>query len=239
MMEQSESIAKLAGALAQAQAQMSNATLNKTNPHFKSRYADLAAIRDAVIPPLSKNGIAVLQAVGAMDDGTPCLYTTLAHNSGEYVRSTYRLPATVRNQQEFGSALTYARRYSLAALCGISAEEDDDGNAEADGAQERPADNGQAPTNAGQGNNNNQPQSPQGRTYQLVDASGEVVHEFKGQGAADQVLANLEEYADSEPSIVHANRALLERAAGSKQKAFAERAQAILDKVDQPAEAAK
>ena len=118
---------KLAGALAKAQAEMHNAPLNKVNPHFKSKYADLAAIRDAVIPALAKNGLAVVQLPAITEHGF-VLITRLMHESGEVVEATYPLPAN-GTPQATGSALTYAKRYSLASLCGIAAEEDDDANA--------------------------------------------------------------------------------------------------------------
>lgn len=125
-MRSSETLNEFAGALAKAQGEMENATLNKINPHFKSKYADLAAIRDAIVPSLAKNGIAVLQAIDS-DEGGPFLSTRLVHSSGQWVESIYPLPANAK-PQEFGSALTYGKRYSLASLCGISADEDDDAN---------------------------------------------------------------------------------------------------------------
>lgn len=125
-MRSSEQLDQLATGLANAQGKMSNATLNKINPHFRSKYADLAAIRDAVTMPLASEGIAVVQLVGSDEHGA-FLTTRLMHKSGQWVESVHPLPATAK-PQEFGSALTYARRYSLAAICGISAEEDDDAN---------------------------------------------------------------------------------------------------------------
>lgn len=126
-MRSSENIDAIAGALAKAQGIMANAVINKTNPHFKSKYADLAAIREAVSSPLAQNGIAVVQVIDSDESGS-FLVTRLVHSSGQWVESLHPLPATAK-PQEFGSALTYARRYSLAAICGISAEEDDDANA--------------------------------------------------------------------------------------------------------------
>ena len=123
----------LVTALAAAQSEMKNAALNKTNPHFKSKYADLAAIRDAVVPVLAKHGLAITQTTG-MYDGGFFLHTTLRHESGEIIESAYPLPLDVSKPQAMGSALTYARRYSLASICGISAEEDDDANAAQDAA---------------------------------------------------------------------------------------------------------
>ena len=126
-MRSSENINEIGAALAKAQGIMANAVINKTNPHFKSKYADLAAIREAVSAPLAQNGIAVLQVIDTDEHGS-FLVTRLVHSSGQWVESIHPLPQTAK-PQEFGSALTYARRYSLAAICGISAEEDDDANA--------------------------------------------------------------------------------------------------------------
>lgn len=128
---QSEHIDKLTEALAKAQATMENATLNKVNPHFKSKYADLAAIFDAVRKPLAAQGLIVTQTTELREGGF-VLVTTLAHSSGQFIKSEYPLPAAGK-PQEVGSALTYARRYSLSAIAGIAADEDDDANAAQDG----------------------------------------------------------------------------------------------------------
>lgn len=119
---------ELAVALAKAQSEMKNATLNKTNPHFRSKYADLAGIRDAVTPALAKNGIAVTQCIEIYGEMT-VVATKLMHSSGEMIESRFPIMADVSKPQAIGSAITYARRYSLSAICGISADEDDDGNA--------------------------------------------------------------------------------------------------------------
>jgi len=121
-MRTSETIGDLANALAKAQGQMKNATLNKTNPHFKSKYADLAAIRDAVVPILSANGIAVVQGLDGLT-----VWTRLMHGTNQWIESSMTIPNG--QMQELGSAITYARRYTLSAICGIAADEDDDGNA--------------------------------------------------------------------------------------------------------------
>ena len=121
-MKTSEQIDELAAALAAAQGMMDNAVMNRINPHFKSRYADLAAIFTAARKPLSANGLAIVQTIG---DGV--LHTRLLHTSGQWIASEHPLPMSGR-PQEIGSALTYARRYSLSALIGIAADEDDDAN---------------------------------------------------------------------------------------------------------------
>jgi hypothetical protein len=119
-MKTSEQINELAAALAKAQGMMENAIMNRINPHFKTKYADLAAIRDVSREPFSANGLAIVQTIG---DGV--LHTRLLHTSGQWIASEHPLPMSGR-PQEIGSALTYARRYSLSALIGIAADEDDD-----------------------------------------------------------------------------------------------------------------
>jgi hypothetical protein len=124
-MEMSNNLAK---ALAAAQSEMKNAPLNRTNPHFKSKYADLAAIRDATVPVLAKHGLSIVQYT-KMCDGTLMLHTRLLHESGEFLEGEYPLPAAYDKPQVMGSAYTYAKRYSWSAMLGVSAEDDDDGNA--------------------------------------------------------------------------------------------------------------
>lgn len=123
-MPQSESINELATALAKAQAQMKVAPFNKVNPHFRNKYADLTAVIDAVRKPLNDNGIAFTQMT-ENHAGAICLVTRLLHSSGQWMAGEYPLPTNVSPQQ-LGSALTYAKRYSLAAMAGISSDEDDD-----------------------------------------------------------------------------------------------------------------
>ncbi len=125
-MNKSESIAALSMALAKAQGELENANKNANNPHFKSRYADLAELLNTVRPVLSKHGLAVIQ-MPSFDSGVASVETLLTHSSGEYVSSTCSAPVTKQDAQGVGSAITYLRRYSLAAFCGI-AQEDDDAN---------------------------------------------------------------------------------------------------------------
>lgn len=121
---ESEQTAELATALAKAQAVMGPAIINKMNPHFKNKYADLAAVLDAIRKPLADNGLSVTQTTEIRDGGF-VLVTRLRHTSGQWVSSDYPLPVGAK-PQELGSALTYARRYSLSALACIAADEDDD-----------------------------------------------------------------------------------------------------------------
>lgn len=128
MIAQSESIASLAAALAKAQAVMSGATKDSTNPHFRNKYADLGAVWDAARAPLSENGLSVVQFPGEVVDGRMTLTTQLIHSSGEWMRDTMAIPLPKADPQGAGSAITYARRYALAAVVGVCPE-DDDGNA--------------------------------------------------------------------------------------------------------------
>jgi hypothetical protein len=125
-MSQSEQIDQLATALAKAQGSMQNAVMNRTNPHFRSKYADLSSVLDAIRSPLATCGLAVVQTMQAGERGM-VLKTTLMHASGQFITTEYPLPAT-QKPHEMGSALTYARRYSLAALICNASDEDDDGN---------------------------------------------------------------------------------------------------------------
>ncbi len=121
---QSENTADLSAALAKAQAGMQAAKFDKTNPHFKNKYASLAAVIDAIRKPLADNGLSYTQATEIREGGF-VLVTTLRHASGQWIGSEYPLPMGAK-PQEIGSALTYARRYSLSAIACIAADEDDD-----------------------------------------------------------------------------------------------------------------
>ena len=119
---------KIATAFVKAQKAFGPALKSSSNPHFRSRYADLSACVEAVIDALNENGIALMQQTAESENGV-IVETVLIHESGETLSSgKLHVPATKHDAQGYGSALTYARRYSLMAACGI-APEDDDGNA--------------------------------------------------------------------------------------------------------------
>lgn len=120
----SDQIAKLATALAKAQAKMANAEKDAENPFFKSSYATLASVWDSCRGPLTANGLSVIQTTEEADRGTK-LVTILAHESGEWIRSEMYLRPKDNTPQAIGSALTYARRYELAAIVGVSVADDD------------------------------------------------------------------------------------------------------------------
>lgn len=119
---------KIAPAFIKAKKEFGPALKDRTNPAFKSKYADLGACLDAVDDALLANGIALMQET-FMDETGVTVETVFIHESGETMRGgKLHVPASRQDPQGYGSALTYARRYSLQAACGI-APEDDDGNA--------------------------------------------------------------------------------------------------------------
>lgn len=119
-----ENIAK---AFVQAQKDFAPALTDSTNPHFRNRYVSLQGSIEAVIGSLHKNGIALIQKTHDCDTGVR-VETILIHTSGEHMSGgIIHVPADKQTPQGYGSALTYARRYSLMSACGI-APEDDDGN---------------------------------------------------------------------------------------------------------------
>lgn len=124
----SESVNELAAALAKAQGQMEAAIKDASNPHFKSRYATLAAVWIAIRKALSENQLAVVQCERESSKDEVILDTILLHSSGQWISGTGSYPVSRQDAQGRGSALTYARRYSLMAMVGI-APDDDDGNA--------------------------------------------------------------------------------------------------------------
>lgn len=125
-MNKSESIKELATALAQAQLEVENASKNAVNPHFRNSYADLAEVLNTVRPVFAKNQLAITQWP-MYADGVAAVETVLAHSSGEFISNVASCRVTKDDAQGVGSAITYLRRYSLAAVAGV-AQEDDDGN---------------------------------------------------------------------------------------------------------------
>lgn len=120
--------AKLSAALVKALAEIEGVTKDKVNPAFRSKYADLASALDTVRPVFARFDLAVTQETEPSEDGV-IVATVVLHSSGEERRfGKLYLPAVKRDAQGFGSALTYAKRYSLLTALGIPTE-DDDGNA--------------------------------------------------------------------------------------------------------------
>jgi hypothetical protein len=124
-MIKSDSITNLAGALVKAQSEMGNASKGAANPFFKSKYADLNAIREACLPVLSKHGLSVLQPT-VFIEGRKFVETLVMHESGEFIGGhTEILAVKELDAQAQGSGVSYARRYGLQSLLCIGAEDDD------------------------------------------------------------------------------------------------------------------
>lgn len=132
---QSENIGKLAEALCKAQGTMVEAKEDSKNPFFKSNYADLTSTWRACKDSLTANGLSISQVTGFVD-GQIFLVTTLLHSSGEWMKGFYPLYLSKQDPQAMGSAVTYARRYTLAAIVGVCKEGEDD---DAEKAQDRKA----------------------------------------------------------------------------------------------------
>lgn len=140
----SSSLGALAKALAAAQTKLRDAKKDATNPHFKNRYATLSSVRDAISAILPEHGIAYVQTFEPHGDAGVCVVTTLLHESGEWISSRLYLPVSKKDAQGFGSAISYGRRYALAAIVGIAAD-DDDGEEAARPLREVPKAPGSAP----------------------------------------------------------------------------------------------
>jgi hypothetical protein len=132
-MKSSQGIGKLSAALSAAQAEMPVAKREVLNPHFKHKYADLAAIFEAARAVLGKHKLAVTQLFedrivdNKLITSHVTIETVLSHETGEWISSTLTLPVDKNTAQAVGSAITYGRRYALSAILGIATEDDDDG----------------------------------------------------------------------------------------------------------------
>jgi ERF superfamily len=174
--ERSDRIDQLMTALARAQAKMQNPTHDKWNPHFKAHYTSLAGVRDAVMPCLAAEGIALTQIPSA-EDKIVLITTGLWHTSGQYLCSTLRFPVTRPGDQGFGATIAYMRRYALMAICNVAGDEDDDGGPVRDKEGEhRPA----VPTLT--------PKAPLEEIRERLTALG---HTVTGQRQAAQLLESL------------------------------------------------
>ncbi len=127
-MKTSESLSKISPALLKAQRAITFASKDATNQHFRSTYADLPSVIEAIKPALNEAAIVFLQTFSPSEAGFIAVTTRLIHESGEWIEDTATVPLPKSDPQGYGSAATYARRYSLAAITGLY-QDDDDGNA--------------------------------------------------------------------------------------------------------------
>lgn len=139
----SEGLGKFAAAMAKAQGDMGSALKSSRNPHFKSMFADLASVVDAVRGPLSANGIAFVQ-MPTSDGNTVSVTTRLIHASGEWLQCTLSATPRKSDPQSVGSVVTYLKRYTLQAMCGIPSADDDGEGSMARGEPERQQERPQA-----------------------------------------------------------------------------------------------
>jgi len=135
-MKMSDTITELAGALAKAQGQIDDASKASENPYFKSKYADLAAVRAVIREPLANNDLAIIQAPRTVTGGAE-VETMLVHKSGEYISETLFMPAGKADPHGYASAITYARRIGIMSLLAL-ASYDDDGNTAVDSVKAQP-----------------------------------------------------------------------------------------------------
>lgn len=124
----SEGKGDLFAAISNAQAEFTTVAKNATNPHFKSKFAPLDTIIEMIRPILPKHGLAVMQFTDIADAGI-VVETVITHSSGQYISGALAMPVVKQDPQGYGSALTYGRRYALAAALGIVSDEDVDVNA--------------------------------------------------------------------------------------------------------------
>lgn len=168
-----EQIGDLMAALARAQVRLRGALKDAQNPHLRNRYADLASVWNAWQEVGPAEGLALMQPAEA--SGTfVTVHTHLGHSSGQWMRSTLKLPweqqKGITPAQAIGSALTYARRYALASLVGVCPE-DDDGNAAGNTEGQRPAENGNGKSN---GNGNGKHPAVERKNAKLATAGGDA-----------------------------------------------------------------
>ena len=143
-MQFSENMTEISKALADAQAELKNPYNTADNPFYKSKYAPLPDVLNMIRPVLAKHGISVIQRPAAEGDSIG-VETMLLHRSGQYILfEPYYLKPAKNDPQTAGGAITYARRYALNAVLGISGEEDDDSNS-ASGKNNNPAPTHQKP----------------------------------------------------------------------------------------------
>ena len=124
-MEQSNEITELAKALCKAQTSELFALTDSENPFFKSKYADLSSVWSAIRTPVTDNGLSIVQTFDSDGDGSVVIVTTLMHSSGQWIRGRLPIKPVKPDPQSLGSAITYGRRYSLAAVIGVCPEDDD------------------------------------------------------------------------------------------------------------------
>jgi hypothetical protein len=124
-MARSEQTNELAVSLAKVQGSITHAVKDSENPFHKNKYADLASVWEACRKQLAENGLSIVQLPDGLEDGCLILDTTMLHTSGQWISSRIKMPLQKQDPQGYGSTLTYARRYALAAMVGVYQDDDD------------------------------------------------------------------------------------------------------------------
>lgn len=124
-MKTSTEITNIAKSLLEAQKKITFAAKDSTNPHYKSKYANLEGVIEAVKGPLNDNGIVFIQTFSDAAPGYIAITTRLLHVSGEWVEDTTSIPLQKNDAQGYGSSATYGRRYFLSAITGLFQADDD------------------------------------------------------------------------------------------------------------------
>lgn len=127
-MNHSEQLNELSTALAKAQAAMDNPTFDSVNPHFKSKFASLGAVLQAILPPLNAEGLTLSQWPISNGEAAGCR-TLLAHSSGQWIEQEFLIPVDKHNAHGYASAVTYAKRIAAQSVAGVVGDTDDDANA--------------------------------------------------------------------------------------------------------------
>jgi len=202
-------------ALAKCQGEIIPASKDSDNPFFKSKYADLSAILEAVRKPLQNNGLSITQTT-KYENQIIILITTLRHESGEEVSGEYPVIPLKQDPQGFGSALTYARRYALQSILMVAAEDDDDGNAASQTKPpvKKPANTQPPPANTQPPPPNTQPkpkpiwnEATEARAIVLVKAIAVRAHgnpDFDSNGELDKLVSNIIANVDAQGPNVKA-----------------------------------
>ena len=139
---QSQEINELAKALSIAQGKIESASMDKENPFYKSKYADLFSVWGACRETLTSNGLSVVQTGRPSGNGKCIVITTLMHSSGQWIRGEMEATPAKQDPQGIGSCITYLRRYSLAAMVGVCPEDDDgNGSLDRENSAGKPVDN--------------------------------------------------------------------------------------------------
>lgn len=185
-------------ALALAQSKMQDAELDGVNPFHKSKYATLSSVRKAVIGPLTENGLSITQITKITGDML-VLVTRVAHESGESIESELPLKPKDSTSQSLGAAMTYARRFALAGICGISSDVDDDGEMDRRGDERKRA------PKQGRGDGPDRQQQPAGderKPAPATDEQKEAKHHERVQKIRDRLLEMTARDAESARKIL-------------------------------------